>query len=101
MPRFLVTYYAGNMAPDAASIATARRAFLQWAELAGPALADIGTPVRVTLTVGADGVHDRVPDEPLLGWSVLEAADRDAALHLAQRHPFLSLGGTLQISDPV
>jgi hypothetical protein len=101
MPRFLVTYYAGDMASDPASIANARRAFTHWAEQAGAALADVGTPVRATLTIGADGVLDRSPGEPLLGWSVLDAADRDAALHLVQHHPFLSLGATLQISDPV
>jgi hypothetical protein len=39
MPRFLVTYYAGDMASDAASITDARRAFVHWAELAGQALA--------------------------------------------------------------
>ncbi|HKD88443.1 MAG TPA: hypothetical protein VKB62_07940 [Streptosporangiaceae bacterium] len=101
MPRFLVTYYAGDMASDPASIADARRAFMRWAEQAGPVLADAGTPVRGTLTIGAEGVLDRIPGEPLLGWSVLDAADRDAALQLVQHHPFLSLGGTLQISDPV
>ena len=101
MPRFLVIYYAGEMASDAASVADARRAFMHWAELAGPALADVGSPVRSTLAIGANGVRDRVPGEPPLGWSVLEAADRDMALQLLQRHPFLSLGGTLHISDPV
>jgi hypothetical protein len=101
MARFLVTFYAGDMACDAASIADARRAFVQWAELAGPALADVGTPVRAAVTIAADGVRDRMPGEPLLGWSVLEAADRDAAVRLVRDHPFLSLGGILQVSDPV
>ncbi len=60
MARILVAYHAGEMAPDVASVADARRAFVRWAELAGP-----------------------------------------AALCVVRRHPFLSLGGTLQISDPV
>ncbi|MGO8957519.1 MAG: hypothetical protein ACLQFR_09150 [Streptosporangiaceae bacterium] len=101
MARFLVTYYAGAMPSDAATIADARRAFVHWAELAGPALADVGTPVLASVTIGAGGVRDQAPGDPLMGWSVLEAADRDAAVRLAQDHPFLRLGGILQVSDPV
>ncbi len=101
MARFLITYYAGAMAFDAASIADARRAFVHWAELAGPALADVGTPVRKSVTIDADGVRNQPPGEALMGWSVLEAADRDAAVRLVRDHPFLSLGGILQVSDPV
>ena len=101
MARFLVTYYAGDMASDAASIADARRAFVRWAERAGAALADVGTPVRAAVTLAADGARDRIPGEPLVGWSVLETTDREAAVRLVQDHPFLSLGGILQVSDPV
>jgi hypothetical protein len=101
MRRFLITYYAGDMPSDPVSIADARRAFVQWADLAGPALADVGTPVRAAVTIGADGVHDRMPGEPLMGWSILEAANRDAAVMLVRDHPFLSAGGILQVSESI
>ncbi|HXP18583.1 MAG TPA: hypothetical protein VN840_02945 [Streptosporangiaceae bacterium] len=46
MPRFLVTYYAGDMPCDPASVSDARDAFLRWAGKAGGAVADLGEPVR-------------------------------------------------------
>lgn len=101
MPRYLVTYYAGHMPSDPAAIADARRAFIRWAEQAGPALADVGAPVRSAMTVGTNGGAAPVPGESLMGWSVIEAADSDAAVRLMQDHPFISRGGVLQISEPV
>ena len=101
MARFLITYYAGDMPTDPDSIADARRAFIRWAEHAGPALAEVGAPVRSAMTIGADGAQDAFAGQPLMGWSVIEAADSDAAVGLVQDHPFISRGGILQISEPV
>jgi hypothetical protein len=101
MARFLVTYYAGDMRSDPDSIADARRAFIRWAEQAGPALAEVGAPVRSAMTIGPAGVRDKIAGQPLMGWSVLEAADSDAAVRLLQAHPFISRGAILQISEPV
>jgi len=36
-----------------------------------------------------------------MGWSVIEAADRDAAARLLQDHPFISRGAVLRIIEPV
>jgi hypothetical protein len=101
MARFLVTYYAGDMPSDPDSIADARRAFVRWAEQAGPALAEVGAPVRPATTIGGDGARNAIAGQPLMGWSVIEAADSDAAIRLVQSHPFISRGGILQISEPV
>jgi hypothetical protein len=101
MARFLITYYAGNMPSDPDSIASARGAFMLWAEQAGPALAEAGSPIRSAVTIGADGALDAVDLQPLMGWSVIEAANRDAAVRLMRDHPFISRGGILQICEPV
>jgi len=101
MAKFLITYYAGDMDSDPESIASARRAFVRWVEQAGPALAEVGSPVRSAITIGADIARDAVDRQPMMGWSVIEATDSDAAIRLMQDHPFISRGGTLQISEPV
>ena len=101
MARFLVTYYAGDMPSDAVSIADARGAFMRWAEKVGPALADVGPPVRSATTIAGEGARAGVASEPFMGWSVIEAADSAAAVQLVQDHPFVSRGGVLQISEPV
>jgi hypothetical protein len=101
MTRFLITYYAGDMPSDPDSIASARRAFTQWAEQAGPALAEAGSPVRSAITIGADTAPDTADRQPMMGWSVIEATDRHAAVQLMRDHPFISRGGILQISEPI
>jgi len=101
MPRFLVTYYAGDMPQDPESIARARRAFTQWATKTGAVLADSGTPIRSLTTISSDGIHNRAPGEPFMGWSVLETEDGNTAVRLLGDHPFISLGGILQLSEPI
>jgi hypothetical protein len=101
MARFLVTYHAGDMPSDPASVADARDAFMRWAAKTGTALADMGEPVRSAFTVTSDGARDRTIPGPFMGWSVIEAADSDAAVRLLQDHPFISRGGVLRISEPV
>jgi hypothetical protein len=100
MPRFLVTYHGSNMPHDAASMATARDAFMQWAGKTGPALVDPGAPISATRTVSGDGATDGLADGPFNGWSVIEAADLNAAAKLLADHPFIGRGGVLQVSEP-
>lgn len=101
MARFLVTYHAGHMPSDRASVAEARDAFRRWAAKTGAALADLGEPVQSASTVTRDGASDRTVPGPFMGWSVIEAADTDEAAHLLQDHPFISRGGVLRIIEPV
>ena len=101
MARFLVTYYAGDMPQDPESIAQARHAFSQWAAKTGPALADLGAPIRSATTISNDGIHNGTPAGPLMGWSVIEAEDGNAAVRLMEDHPFISRGGMLQLSEPI
>jgi hypothetical protein len=101
MARYLVTYFAGDMAGDPASVADARRAFTRWAEQVGAALAEVGAPVRSAVMIAADGVPAPAAGDSFMGWSVLEAADSAAAVRLVQDHPFISRGGRVQLSEPV
>jgi hypothetical protein len=101
MARFLITYHAGDMPHDPESIAEARQAFTKWAAKTGPALADVGAPVRSTTTISSGGIHDGAPGGPFMGWSVIEAEDGDTAVRLLRDHPFISRGAILQLSEPI
>ena len=101
MAKYLVIYHTGEMTFDQASVADARAAFRQWAAKTGAALADPGEPVRSAVTVTCDGPGDRAVPGPFTGWSVIEAADSDAAARLLRDHPFISRGGVLRIIEPV
>jgi hypothetical protein len=71
---------------------------LAWASSAGAALLDPGAPPGPAKTVSAGSVADGVADGPLNGYSILQAADLDSAVDLVRNHPFVSSGGSLQVS---
>jgi hypothetical protein len=97
VPKFLVTYHgAGAPAPEEAQQAMA--AFMAWASSAGEALADPGAPLGPAKTVSAGSVSDGAADGPVSGYSILQAADLDSAVDLVKNHPFVSRGGSLQVS---
>lgn len=97
MPKFLITYHgAGVPAPEEAQQAMA--AFMAWASSAGEALADPGAPLGPAKTVSAGSVADGAADGPVNGYSILQAADLDCAVDLVKNHPFVSRGGSLQVS---
>ena len=100
MPKFLVTYHGSNMPHDPESMARARDAFMQWAGKTGAALVDPGSPIVGARTVSSKGTHDGYADDQFNGWSVVEAADLNAAAKLVADHPFSGRGGVLQISEP-
>ena len=101
MAKFLVTFHQGEMAQDPESVSRARHALVEWAAMTGPTLVDAGAPVRSTATLTRNGVHDEDVGSRFLGWSVIDAADRNAAVLVLQDHPLLRLGAVLQISEPV
>ena len=97
MPKFLVTYHgAGAPAPEEAQ--QAMTAFMAWATTAGAALLDPGAPLGPARTVSAGSVADGAANGPLNGYSILQAADLDSAVDLVRNHPFVSRGGSLQVS---
>jgi hypothetical protein len=100
MPKYLVTYHAGDMPHDPESMADAREAFMAWALVTGEALYDPGAPVVARALVTGANSDEAAADEPFSGWSVVEAEDLDAAAMLVSDHPFLSRGGVLQIHEP-
>jgi len=97
MPKFLVTYH-GPGAPRPEEAKEAMAAFMAWAQSAGDALVDPGTPLGPAKTVSAGGVADGAADGPAGGYSILEAADLDSAVNLVKDHPFVRRGGSLQVS---
>jgi hypothetical protein len=98
---YLVTYHMeGHVDPEV--MAKARESFMVWAAKTGAALVDPGAPIGSTSTVTGDGFErDIRSDLPFNGWSVIEAADADAAAEILSDHPFVGRGGTLQINAPV
>jgi hypothetical protein len=67
--------------------------WMRWAEKAGPALLDLGSPLAYSRLVpsGADGSAGT----PIGGFSVVEADSADAAAALLEEHPHLQAPGAV------
>ncbi|MHA1159006.1 MAG: YciI family protein [Alphaproteobacteria bacterium] len=61
-----------------------------WMQQVGPALADIGSPFGPNASVVDDGSAGTAA--AATGYSIVEAADLDAARQLTAGHPYLSEG---------
>jgi hypothetical protein len=102
MPTFLITYHGGDgppASPEAREQMMA--AFQAWAASTGKSMIDPGAPLGLSKVVTSGSVTDGAADGRLGGYTVLSADDMDSAVGLVQGHPFLSRGGTLQVSEAV
>ncbi len=74
----------------------AKAAFIAWVGDAGDAIVDPGAPVHMVEQVATG--QAAAPAE-IGGYSIIEAADADAAASVLKSHPYVGRGGTLQINE--
>ncbi|MHA1190140.1 MAG: hypothetical protein ACTSSQ_06750 [Alphaproteobacteria bacterium] len=102
MPKYVFAYHGGSM-PEAeaeAERAEIMAAWGAWMEGIGSDLADGGNPTGVTKTVNADSsVADGGGANPISGYSLVNAADIDAAVAIAAKCPILDGGGSVEVAE--
>ena len=101
MPSFLVTYHGGGMPEGEEARQQAMADFGAWVGKIGDALTDPGAPLGSAMTVSAGGVRSGDAEGRVAGYSVLRADDMDAAVALVRDHPFVTRGGSLQVTEAV
>jgi hypothetical protein len=101
MPSFLITYHGGGMPEGEEARQQAMVAFGAWVAEVGDALTDPGAPLGPAMTVSADGVRPGDADGRAGGYSVLRADDMESAVALVRDHPFVTRGGSLQVTEAV
>jgi hypothetical protein len=102
MATYLVTYHGnGGVPPTPEAQQQAMAAFGAWVASVGDAMVDPGAPLAAAKSVSSSGAADRPADGPVAGYTILRAADLDAAVRLVNNHPFISRGGTLQVSEAI
>ncbi|MGL6235650.1 MAG: hypothetical protein ACRC20_09925 [Segniliparus sp.] len=95
MPKFLVLYKADVAAHDKIAQSTPEeqqagiQAWMTWAQKAGPALVDLGSP----LAPACESF-----DQSVGGFSILEADSKEALQGLLEDHPHtaLAVGGAIE-----
>lgn len=102
MPNYVLTYHGGDgeMPEDPAEIEKTMAAWGAWYGSIGADLVDGGAPFSIHGAVGADGKDADAP-AALSGYTVITAADVEAAKVHARSCPVLGYGATVQISECV
>ncbi|WP_372735285.1 YciI family protein [Nocardioides sp.] len=69
--------------------------WMAWAGKVGENMVDFGTPLAGGVRVTSDGTSPSARE--VSGYSIIEAADLEAALELAKDHPHLNMPGGCEI----
>jgi hypothetical protein len=75
------------------------QAWMAWFGEMGAAVVDGGAPVAASKTLSSSGITDGGGANPAGGYTLVEAADMDAALTLAKGCPALGDGGTVEVAE--
>ncbi|MEP3295214.1 MAG: hypothetical protein ABJO27_01780 [Pseudoruegeria sp.] len=99
MPEFALIYHGSPQFSSAQDGQDHMTRWKAWSAGLGDAMIVPGAPFGPSKTIQSDGsVQDGAPD-PAAGYTVIEAADMDAAIALAKPCPHLDAGGTLEIAQ--
>ena len=102
MTTYLITYHGGpGMPQDPEAAQQMMAAFQAWVGEVGSAMRDPGAPLAASKTVSADSETDGQTEASIGGYTLLEAGTLDEAVQLVRKHPFLTRGGSLQVSEAV
>jgi hypothetical protein len=103
MAKFLFLYHAPStpaeaMPSDPAQLEAVTAQWMAWAERVGAGMVDFGTPLGDGVQVSPEGTSPSTAG--VAGYSIIEAADRDAAVALTEGHPHLGMpGGTIEVHE--
>ncbi|HWJ52246.1 MAG TPA: hypothetical protein VNT24_02580 [Propionibacteriaceae bacterium] len=95
MTNYLVLYRSSMTADEQMAQSTPEQAqagmdaWMAWAEQAGDAVVDLGTPLGVIETGGDSG-------DPIGGYSILQAESPEALGKVLENHPHKTMGGTIE-----
>ncbi len=102
MPKYIFAYHGGSMPETEAERQEVMNAWGAWMGSIGDNLVDGGNPAGGSKTVSAGGnVADDGGANPISGYSLVNAADIDAAVAIAKACPILDGGGTVEVAEAI
>ena len=101
MPKYVLAYHGGSMPETAAAQEKVMAAWGAWFGSLGEAVIDGGNPTGLAKTVTSGAVRDGGGANPLTGYSLLTAADINAAVALAKGCPILDAGGSVEVAEAI
>jgi hypothetical protein len=99
MAEFIFVYHGGAKPSDDADVAAIMGQWEAWMGGAGDAFVNMGAPVGMSKTVSSAGVADDGGSNPTSGFSIVQAADINAACELAKGCPIHESGGSVEVAE--
>lgn len=100
MATFLFAYHGGGMPQTDEERAQSTAAWSTWYEELGAAVIDPGNPVGQGRLVHPDGaINADAGEDPVTGYSVIQAATMDEALGIALDCPIRDSGGRIEVLE--
>ncbi len=100
MPKYVFAYHGGKKPETQEEGEQVMAAWGAWFEQIGADLVDGGNPVGLSKTVTANGVEDNGGSNPLSGYTLINAADMDAAIEIAKTCPILA-DGSVEVAEAI
>lgn len=97
MPKFILAF-RGGMPKTREEGRKMMAEWNDWMTGLDKALIDKGAGFGKSRFLAASGREEK-PVDPLSGYSIVEAADADAAIELARKNPIFALGGSIEIAE--
>lgn len=103
MTKYVLAYHGGDGMPESeAEVATIMEAWGAWFGTMGDALVDGGNPIGTAVTIAPDGsTSPGGGAHALTGYSIINAADMDAAVQIASGCPVLAGNGSVEVAEAI
>lgn len=99
MTKFMFAFHGGKMPESQEEGAKIMAKWGNWMEGLGASLTDPGSILGGSNTVSADGVSDGGGPDPLSGYMVVTAADKNAAVEIVKGCPILENEGRVEVVE--
>lgn len=92
MPNYMLAYHHGKMPENPEEGAEGMGRFMVWIGGLGKAVVNPGTPLGKSTTVSSDGTSEDDGPNHMMGFSIVQADNMEAAIEIAKGCPFLEMG---------
>lgn len=100
MPNFMFIFHGGGRPETPEEGEKVMAAWMSWLAGIGDDLIDGGAPAGMSKTVTNTGIEDNGGSNPVSGYTLVKAADIDAACEIARGCPILDGGsGTVEVAE--
>jgi hypothetical protein len=100
MAAYLLAYHGGGMPQTDAEREWVTAAWNAWYQDLGPAVADGGNPVGVSMTINPDGsTAQGGGNNPVSGYTIINARSMADAVKMTKSCPVLATGGSVEVCE--